>query len=114
MEYGSFLTATVASPRPAGNFAYKGVAIRVGPQQYKGNDAGVVFDTDLLRYSAGWIGDYLNLTGVALDGTHWAYPSINGEQIFGNPQSPGWAGPEGFDDPREFPYGPIPRDWALP
>lgn len=48
MDYGPFLTASVASPRPAGNIAYKAIAVRVG-EDARGRGAAVLFDTDLLR-----------------------------------------------------------------
>ena len=84
MVYGPFLTSSVGGLLPEGNLPYKGISIRVGPQNYKGDDSAVVFDTDLLRHAAGWNGNYLNLKGVTFDGEHWAYPTINGDQIFGN------------------------------
>ena len=49
---------------------------------------------------------------MVFDGEHWAYPSIAGDQIFGNPTAPGWANAGNFQDPREHPYGPIPKNWA--
>ena len=33
MDYGPFLTATVEAGEPAGNFAYKGIVIRIGPKE---------------------------------------------------------------------------------
>ncbi|MCP5526863.1 MAG: c-type cytochrome [Verrucomicrobiales bacterium] len=112
MDYGPFLTASIEAPAPEGNLAYKGVAIRLGAAFGGVRNEAVVFDTDLLRYSAGWTGDFLALKGVAFDGEHWAYPRIDGRLVFGNPSLPGWARAGSFDDPREHPYGPVPDDWA--
>ncbi len=47
-DIGPFLANTIEGPD--GNTAYKGVVIKLG----KG-DAAVCFDTDLLRYMAGWV-----------------------------------------------------------
>lgn len=58
-----------------------------------GAHESVVFDTDLLRYSAGWQGGFLALKGVVFDGEHWAYPQICGTFSFANPMRPGWARP---------------------
>ncbi|MBK9139887.1 MAG: hypothetical protein IPM17_14150, partial [Verrucomicrobia bacterium] len=112
MDYGPFLTASIEAPAPATNIAYKGIAIRLCDQAGREAEQAVVFDTDLLRYAAGWTGGFVALKGVVFDGEHWAYPRIGGRQVFGNPMGPGWARDGRFDDPRAFPYGPLPRDWA--
>jgi hypothetical protein len=112
MDYGPFLTASIEAPQPRTNIAFKGIAINVGANFGGTQNEAVIFDTDLLRYSAGWAGDFVALKGVVFDGEHWAYPHIAGRQVFGNPAVPGWAGAGGFKDPREHPYGPLPRTWA--
>lgn len=112
MDYGPFLTASIEAPAPRTNLAYKGLAIPVGRAAGGGRTEAVLFDTDLLRYAAGWTGDFVALKGVVFDGEHWAYPHIAGRQVFGNPRQPGWAKAGGFADPREYPFGPLPRDWA--
>ncbi|MBI4327720.1 MAG: hypothetical protein HY674_21010, partial [Chloroflexi bacterium] len=112
MEYGPFLSASIEAPQPATNIAFKGLAIRLAEAFGGQQNEAVVFDTDLLRYSAGWTGDFVALKGVVFDGEHWAYPRMDGEQVFGNPGLPGWAKQGDFKDPREFIYGPLPRDWA--
>lgn len=123
-----FLTACIGAPVPAGNVALKGVAIRLP------HDAAMCWDSDLLRWSAGWIapGDWqarqaaghremarnfpgwserlLRLEGVTFSGDHGGYPSIVGTQIFGTARAPGWAaGAAEFRDPRPEPFGPVPE-----
>ena len=112
MDYGPFLTASIEAPYPAGNIAMKGVAIRLARALGGARNEAVVFDTDLLRYSVGWTGGYVDLKGVVFDGEHWAYPKIAGEQVFGTATAPGWAHGGSFADPRPRPYGPLPRAWA--
>ena len=112
MDYGPFLTAAIEAPQPATNIAFKGIAIPLGAAFDGSHNEAVVFDTDLLRYSAGWTGGFVGLSGVVFDGEHWAYPHIRGQQTFGNAQLPGWARKGSFHDPRPFIYGPLPRDWA--
>jgi cytochrome c2 len=112
MDYGPFLSASIEAPQPRTNIAYKGIAINLGAAFGGARNEAIVFDTDLLRYSAGWVGNFVALKGVAFDGEHWAYPRIAGPQVFGNPTTPGWASDGQFDDPREHPYGPLPRPWA--
>jgi hypothetical protein len=107
MDYGPFISATINAKWPEGNFAYKGIAIQLGDVE---SPAAVCFDTDLLRYSAGWTGGFLNLTGVAFDGQHGPCPTPKGQLRFATRQIPG-VSPDGkFDDPRPYkPYGPLPR-----
>jgi mono/diheme cytochrome c family protein len=112
MDYGPFLTASIEAPLPKTNLAFKGIALNLGANFGGTRNEAVIFDTDLLRYSAGWTGDFVALKGVVFDGEHWAYPRIAGQQFFGNPAGPGWADAGSFKDPRELPYGPLPRDWA--
>jgi cytochrome c2 len=112
MDYGPFLTASIEAPEPRRNIACKGIAINLGANLGGDRNEAVVFDTDLLRYSAGWTGEFLALKGVVFDGQHGAYPRIKGRQVFGNPAAPGWASAGSFTDPREVPYGPLPRPWA--
>ncbi|HJO57429.1 MAG TPA: cytochrome c [Nitrospinaceae bacterium] len=119
MNYGPYLTATYeVAP---GNFAYKGVAIRLDEGDgglAKGNRF-IVYDTDLLRVAASWGGEgFVNWTNIAFDGSHTTHMSIVGDLIFTTPKGPGWANlAESFEDPRMLgldkkPYGPLPRDWA--
>ena len=81
--------------------------------------AGIIFDADTLRVSAGWSGRPLVLKGVAFDGAQGPTCTLTDKPAFVNPPGPGWAGPNAsFDDPREdyiapLPRpGPLPRDWA--
>ncbi|HKI72106.1 MAG TPA: DUF6797 domain-containing protein, partial [Verrucomicrobiae bacterium] len=102
-----FQGACISAKFPGHNVAMKGLAIRVG------NDANVLFDTELLRMAAGWTGGYITTKGVAFDGEHGVHPSVDGEQKFGAAQLPGWADNQGkFADPRPEPFGPLPDDWA--
>jgi hypothetical protein len=108
MDYGPFLSATITANFPSGNTANKGVAIHLG------KDAACCFDTDLLRVSAYWTGEFLQLNGTPFDGGHGSHPRVKGTQLLGTAKMPGWARPgtDDFKDPRLEPYGPLPRDWA--
>lgn len=112
MDYGPYLTASIESSNPERNIAQKGIAIKLG----KDKTSYVVFDTDLMRYSVGWTGSFLNFKGVAYDGSHGTWPAVTGAQIFGTRLRPGWAKEGSFEDPRKkyegTGYGPLPRDWA--
>jgi glucose/arabinose dehydrogenase len=114
MDYGPVLAASIESPLPARNMTQKGLAIRVNPGQEP--PAYVLFDIDLLRYSAGWTGPLINWKNVLYDGSHRTWPAIAGDAVFGNPLASGWADASGrFDDPRPkfkaTDYNPLPADW---
>lgn len=99
-----YTKACIEAKFPANNIAHKGIAIILD------NDAFACFDTDLLRYTAGWTGNYITAHGVAFDGAHGGHPAINGEQKWGTPMLPGWDGAKAaFADPREEPFGPLPQ-----
>ena len=75
MDYGPFLTATIeVAPE---NIAYKAIAIRLddGPGGISKGRAFVAFDTDTLRYAAGWTGEgFIDWKNVAFDGSHTTHP----------------------------------------
>lgn len=99
--------AAIGAPYPQGNVAKKGMAISIG------NEASVLFDTDLVRIAAGWTGGLITTTGVTFDGSHGGFPEISGKQVFGTPNVAGWADSSGqFADNRPAPFGPINRDHA--
>ena len=113
MDYGPFLTGTIESSYPSGgNIALKGLAIRVGDK----NQAALCFDTEMLRYSVAWTGDYLGLN-YGRDGLA-DHPRLKGTPQFGtNGKSLGWAKDGKFEDPRDKDSkgraeGPLPKDFA--
>jgi hypothetical protein len=80
MIYGPTRTATITASFPGGNTANKGIAIRLGG---KDNVAAACFDTDLLRVSAFWTGEFLQLLGTPFDGGHGNHPKVRGTQLIG-------------------------------
>src|SRR6185295_7225758 len=87
MDYGPFLDYTVQLA--TNNVVTKGVTVRFG----RGADsAAILFDTETLRYAAGWTGGWLNVST-----THLATykgelpPRIAGQLLFTNEPGPGWA-----------------------
>src|SRR5215213_7803419 len=61
MEYGPVIGCTlgVGPKNGIGNVAPKGLVIRLE----RSKQAYVCFDTELLRYSAGWVGERFNMQG---------------------------------------------------
>jgi hypothetical protein len=106
MDFGPFFSSTLGAPLPKGNISHKAISIRLG------KDAAIAFDTELLRVSCGWTGDFIkihpNREGLA------EHPDVAGNAVFGTVTGPGWARPgtEDFSDPRKDKLGPLPTDWA--
>src|SRR5688572_30346075 len=99
MDYGPILGYTIncrnfGDARPD-NLALKGLAIRLGSS----NQAVVCFDTELLRYAAGWSDGFLDISRTHLDsskGSHEAF--IDGKIQFTTPVAAGWK----VADPRQL------------
>jgi hypothetical protein len=102
-EIGQFLHATIDTPQRK---TPKGIAIKVGPN----NEATVCFDTDLLRYSAGWAGGFLQQHAQRYGLI--AAPTPVGKIQFSTEAGPGWAKDDSFTDPRAEKFGALPRAHA--
>jgi len=117
MDYGPVISGsmTVREPEdpradkgPDDNISYKAHAIALNQDK----SASVMFDTELLRYSAAWTGEHIALTGTVFDWKHGPHPYVTGKTMFENPVAPGWARDGSFQDPREEGFGPLPENWA--
>jgi hypothetical protein len=129
MDYGSWLTHCYEVPGDSLNIAYKGIAIRLdeGAGGVARGEQWMLFDTDTLRMSAGWVRTpdesnerFVDWRGVQFNGEHNVHPTVVGDVIFANATGPGWAlpGTPSFDDAQRVQgrdgrrYGPLPRTWA--
>jgi hypothetical protein len=124
MDFGPVLSCAVLSKPGAtfdnttGNFdgdvTPRGFLVKLADDW----SAGVVFDSDNLRLSAGWMGTPIQFSGILFDGGHGPSPSLGGPPVFETPHGPGWAKEGSFKDPRPDsiaplpPPGPLPRDWG--
>ncbi len=92
MDYGPFkVHSYIVEP---GNNANKGIAIRVdeGPGGVAKGTEFLLFDTDTLRWAAGWTGPgFMDWNSINYNGRHVIEPSIVGELLFTNPDAPGWS-----------------------
>ncbi|HWE03484.1 MAG TPA: DUF6797 domain-containing protein [Tepidisphaeraceae bacterium] len=118
LDYGPFLSATVLAKQPVNNMTYKGVAVKLGKVKVDGKetDAAICFDTQLMRVSAGWTGDFLRLRNVGFTGEHGPCPTVAGDVKFGTRNAPAWAQKDGsFIDPRIAlhgeAFGGMPREY---
>ncbi|MFC4871758.1 DUF6797 domain-containing protein [Negadavirga shengliensis] len=103
---------------PDDNISARSIALRLG------NDAYACFDTDMLRWSVAWTGDFLPMVTMAQISYNDFYekknriPVIGGDPQLATGLYPGWFGQNpDFSDPRppapdpESPsWGPIPED----
>ncbi len=119
MDYGPFkVHSYIVEP---GNNANKGIAIRVdeGPGGIAKGTEFLLFDTDTLRWAAGWTGPgFMDWNSINYNGRHVIEPSIVGELLFTNPDAPGWSlADDDFRDTRIVGrggrrFGPQERDVA--
>jgi hypothetical protein len=91
MDYGSALSYTINCKVPgspdADDVVLKGVAVRVNKDPL----ATICFDTELLRYAAGWTNGFLDISRTHLNsgkGTHYAF--ADGEVQFRTGHVAGW------------------------
>ena len=109
-ELGPVFSATINAG--AGGQTEKAIAIRLGaPKDLSGQDATIVFDTELLRMSAG-ITDHFVSFNTYRDGLGGTGHQVGEPFVFTNPDEPGWAKDGSFTDPRSDKRGPLPHDWA--
>jgi len=87
--------------------AYKGLVLTLGEKR----NAFVCYDTELLRFSLGWVNDGKRF-GLTVPKFNTPKPQVAGTAVFGAARAPGWAKEGGFDDPRMGKRGSLPTDWA--
>ena len=121
MDTGPFMSSTIG--RFVGSDAYKGVpdgVVLKGISVKLGKDAAVVFDTDLMRYAAGWTGGFLDFSDSNPGQEKGNEPSAAfGTQKFATKATPGVGINGKFEDKREHvknstdrPIGPLPYEYA--
>lgn len=118
-----FITTSVDARRlgpgfPDDNITPRCLALRLGEEAF------ACFDTDMLRWSVAWTGEFLPMVTMAqisyrdFHNKENQIPVIAGEPKIATGLYPGWAGPEPrFIDPRppspnpgSPPWGPIPQE----
>ncbi|HWE02097.1 MAG TPA: DUF6797 domain-containing protein [Tepidisphaeraceae bacterium] len=139
MNYGPFLSFTVLRPEPAGQKVVHGGASNGDPRGWRpvqivdgipepartdagelaavrgiavkvADDAAICFDADLLSYSAGWTGGFLDLSHTDIAQYKGDQPArIRGDLQFGTIR-PGWGKAGDFTDHRLDGQGPMPME----
>lgn len=106
MDFGPAHALTVEHAGFEGNDSLKAQVVKLA------DGSGAVFDTELLRLSAYWLGGEgsLRLRGTPFDGAHGPMTTVRGKAVATSPVAPGWGSPDGsMDDPRAIPHGPMAR-----
>jgi len=81
MDYGPYMTHSFEIAGK--DVTYKGIKVRLGP-----DGAAMLFDADLLRWSAGWLKSSLDWKSIVYDGSHQTHPKILGDPVFTTPRRP--------------------------
>lgn len=107
MDYGPVIGETIVADWPENNIAYKGLAVRLD------HDAAMIFDTDLMRWSAATAGGWIDLSRTSHTSYKGSRPAATeGREVFATAAAPGWASHGSFEDPRQGNRGNLPADWA--
>jgi hypothetical protein len=106
MDFGPFFSSTITPPLDKSNVTHKGISIRLGKEKKH----AVTFDTELLRMSAAWEGDFIKLNPgrEGLSGP----PTMGATPILHTSVGPGWivgdpAAKDAWADPRPSKSGTL-------
>ena len=108
VDRGPTFSGTIRAKYPGDNTAMKGIVVALG----KETNAFICYDTDLMRVSVAWTGDYLKFGNYMKEIVHPQPPEVAGTPVFGTKPGPGWAKAGILKDPRTEGQGPLPADWA--
>lgn len=86
--------------------AVRGIAVKLP------HDASICFDCDLLSFSGGWVGGYLDLARTDIAQYKGDQPARAKGDLAFSTVSPGWSADGRFDDPRPDHQGPLPAATA--
>ena len=95
-------------PAPGPNTTMKGVVVTLDAEK----KAYMCYDTDLMRVSLGWTGEFLNFGNYLREINHPQPPKVAGQPLFGTKPWPGWTKNGSLADRRTKSQGPLPRDHA--
>ena len=107
-DRGPFFSGTIKARFPSDNVTMKGIVVTLNEER----SAFVCYDTDLMRVSLAWTGDYLKFGNYMKEISHPQPPEVAGVPVFGTKPEPGWAHGGSFADPRWNKQGPLSAPWA--
>ena len=107
-DLGPTFSSTIRAKYPGHNITMKGVVVTLDAEK----KAYICYDTDLMRVSLGWTGDFLKFGNYLREINHPQPPEVAGQPLFGSLPGPGWTRNGSLADPRAKPEGPLPREHA--
>src|SRR6266545_807248 len=107
-DLGPTFSGTIRAHYPGPNTTMKGVVVTLDAEK----KAYVCYDTDLMRVSSGWTGEFLKFGNYLREISHPQPPEVAGQPLFGSLPGPGWTRNGSLADPRAKPEGPLPREHA--
>ena len=107
-DLGPTFSGTIRAKFPRPNTTMKGVVVTLDRE----NKAYVCYNTDLMRVSLGWTGDFLKFGNYLKEINHPQPPEVAGQALFGSLPGPGWTKDGSLADPRPKTEGPLPREHA--
>jgi len=110
-DRGPFFSGTIRARFPGDNVTMKGIVVTLNDTNDT-NGAFICYDTDLMRASLAWTGDYLKFGNYMREISHPQPPEVAGTPVFGTKPGPGWAQAGSYADPRPNKQGPLPATWA--
>ena len=107
-DLGPTFSGTIRAKYPGANNTMKGLVVTLDREK----QAYICYDTDLMRVSLGWTGDFLKFGNYQREIVHPQPPEVAGRPVFGTLPGPGWSQGGKFADSRAHHQGPLPRDHA--
>lgn len=107
-DLGPIFSGTIRAKYPGPNITMKGVVVTLDAEK----KAYVCYDTDLMRVSLAWTGEFLKFGNYMREISHPQPPEVAGTPAFGMRPGPGWTKDGNLADPRPKSQGPLPRDHA--
>ena len=79
VDRGPTFSGTIRAKYPGDNTAMKGIVVTLGTE----TNAFICYDTDLMRVSLAWTGDYLKFGNYMKEIVHPQPPEVAGRPVFG-------------------------------
>src|SRR3954464_11055694 len=78
-DRGPFFSGTIRAKAPGDNVTMKGIVVTLNAEK----NAFICYDTDLMRASVAWTGDYLKFGNYMKEISHPQPPEVAGKIAFG-------------------------------
>jgi hypothetical protein len=107
-DLGPTFSGTIRARLPAPQTTMKGVVVTLDPEK----KTYICYDTDLMRVSLAWTGEFLRFGNYLKEIVHPQPPEVTSQPLFSTKPGPGWTKDGSLADTRPNAQGPLPRDHA--